>query len=63
MGMSEYTLDEMIEWALDRRSSHHLTDGRADAEKCRSEESKCRARCLIAQAVADYLRTYEQKAS
>lgn len=39
-------------WAERRRVHAHLTDGRADADKC-----TCRDRaCMIAQDVADFFR-------
>ena len=41
---------EMADWARRKRVARHLSEGRADPEKC-----NCNGRnCLIAQAAADH---------
>lgn len=51
--MSTFSLDELAAWAERKRVRGHLTDGRADPEKCNCAGENC----LAAQAVADHLRS------
>jgi hypothetical protein len=51
--MTTFTHEELAAWAERKRVRAHLTDGRADPEKC----TYAGENCLAAQAVADLLRT------
>jgi hypothetical protein len=53
--MKPFTNAELAAWAERKRVRSHLTDGRADPDKC-----ICAGRnCLAAQAVADYFHELE----
>lgn len=53
--MTTFTHEELAAWAERKRVRGHLTDGRADPQKC----SCAGENCLAAQAVADHLRACE----
>jgi hypothetical protein len=48
--MEQFSAEELADWARRKRVGAHLTDGRADPEKCVCNGSNC----LAAQAVADH---------
>jgi hypothetical protein len=47
-----YSFEALAEWADRKRVRGHLTDGRADQDKC----DCARQNCLMAQAAADHFR-------
>jgi hypothetical protein len=51
--VTTFTHEDLAAWAERKRVRAHLTDGRADPQKC----TCAGANCLAAQAVADHLRT------
>lgn len=56
--MTTFTHEELAAWAERKRVRAHLTDGRADPQKC-----TCGGRnCLAAQTVADHLRACQDEA-
>ena len=56
--MTPFTDDDLAAWAERKRVGSHVTDGRADPEKCTCAGENC----LAAQAVADHFRTNEDGA-
>ena len=53
--MTTFTYDDLAAWAERKRVRSHLTDGRADADKCTCAGDNC----VAAQAVADHFRARE----
>ncbi len=47
-----YSFEALVEWAERKRVRGHLTDGRADLDKCVCAHENC----LMAQAAADHFR-------
>lgn len=56
--MTTFSDEELAEWAERKRVRAHLTDGRADPEKCTCAGQNC----VAAQAVADHFRPHEDHA-
>lgn len=50
--MTTFSHEELAAWAERKRVRAHLTDGRADPQKCTCAGENC----VTAQAVADHLR-------
>jgi hypothetical protein len=53
--VTSFMHDDLAAWAERKRVRGHLTDGRADPDKCTCAGQNC----LAAQAVADHLRACE----
>ncbi len=55
--MTTFTHEELAAWAERKRVRAHLSDGRADPQKCTCAGGNC----LAAQAVADYFRACKKE--
>ncbi|MDA8301163.1 MAG: hypothetical protein M0005_06380 [Actinomycetota bacterium] len=55
--MTAFSDEDLAAWAERKRVRAHLTDGRADPEKC----TCAGADCLAAEAVADHFRAHEDQ--
>lgn len=56
--MTTFGYDDLAAWAERKRVRSHLTDGRADPDKCACAGENC----MAAQAVADHFRAREDGA-
>lgn len=56
--MTTFNYESLAAWAERKRVRSHLTDGRADPDKCTCAGENC----LAAQAVADHFRAREDGA-